>query len=280
MLKNYFTILVAFFACCTANKLCAQLACGYIFSYSSNTPYEAIPSGGSTATLAAGFDSPEDPFDISPTDEDFFPNQPIGFPFQFNGQTYTQLGVATNGWIWFGQTSPVRAAGLVVPFTNILSSDFPIEGIVSALNADLEGRWTSNDAGIRTRSSGTAPNRTFTIEWKNFKALDDAEGTGFCGDNRNRFDFQIILSENNNQIQFCYNTTAYCWQGYEQFFQIGLRGQDRSDSHTRSIGTGQSAWAQSSLGMNNATATMRSSSPVTFPAEGARFTFQPGGPAT
>ena len=280
MLKNYFTLLVTLFACCTANKLSAQLACGYVFSYTSNTPYTAIPSGGSAITLAAGFDSPEDPFDISPTDEDFFPNQSLGFPFQFNGQTYTQLGVATNGWIWFGQTSPVRAAGLVVPFTNILSSDFPIEGIVSALNADLEGRWTSSDAGIKTRSSGTAPNRTFTIEWKNFKALDDAEGTGFCGENRNRFDFQIILSEDNNQIQFCYNTSAYCWQGYEQFFQIGLRGQDRSDAHTRSIGTGQSAWAQSSLGMNNATATMRSSSPVTFPAEGARFTFQPGVPAT
>lgn len=280
MLNNYLKSISLIVVCCLSFQLKAQLACGYVFSYSSNTPYQALPFGEGTITLAAGFDSPDDPFDISPTDEDFFPNQSIGFPFQFNGQSYTHLGVATNGWIWFGQTSPVRAAGLVVPFTNILSSDFPIEGIVSALNADLEGRWTATDAGIRTRLSGDAPNRTFVIEWKNFKSLDDAEGTGFCGENRNRFDFQIILQENNNQIHFSYNTSPYCWQGYEQFFQIGLRGQDRSDAHTRNIGTGTQAWERSSLGMNHATATMRSSSPVTFPAENARFTFQPGTPAT
>jgi hypothetical protein len=280
MLKKYLQFIFLIFLCNLQGILKAQLACGYTFSYSANTPYTPLNSGSETITLAAGFDSPDDPFDISPTDEDFFPHQPIGFPFLFNGQTYTHLGVSTNGWIWFGETSPVRAAGLVVPFTNILSSDFPLEGIVSALNADLEGRWTAADAGIRTHKSGSSPNRTFIIEWKNFKSLDDAEGTGFCGENRNRFDFQIILQENNNQIHFSYNTSPYCWQGYEQFFQIGLRGHDRSDTHTRNVGTGSQAWERSTLGMNHATATMRSSSPVTFPAENARFTFQPGAPVT
>ena len=254
----------------------AQVACGYTFSYSSTLPYTPIPEGQGTLVLAAGADQPSMPDDISPTDEDFFPQQDIGFPFQFNGQTYTQLGVATNGWIWFGQNNPVRAAGLVFPFTQVLNTAFPIEGIVSALNADLEGRWTAGQAQIRLRKSGVAPFRSLSIEWSNFKSLDDAEGTGFCGENRNRFDFQIILEEDQSKIHFSYNTAPYCWQGYEQFFQIGLRGQSPADVHSRSVTPGSQAWANSTQGFSHSTAVIRSGSPVTLPAQNARYTFAPG----
>jgi len=257
----------------------AQVACGYGFTYTSNINYSNLPEGNFSLILASGADQPSDPSDISPTDEDIFPNQPIGFPFQFNGNTYTSLGVATNGWIWFGATGPVKAAGLVIPFTNVLASDAPIDGIVSALNADLEGRWSAGLATIRTKLDGTSPNRTFTIEWKNFKALDDAEGTGYCGENRNRFDFQIILQENGNKISFAYNTANYCWQGYNQLFQVGLRGATRNDVHTRNIPAGANAWATSMLGSGSATTIIKSSSPVTIPAENARFTFFPSTPA-
>lgn len=255
----------------------AQLACGYGFRYSSNIPFTALPEGQGTLILASGAASPSDPDPDtpSPTDEDFFAQQPIGFPFQFNGSTYTHVGVATNGWIWFGANGPVKAAGLVFPFTQVLNSEFPIEGIASALNGDLEGRWTAGDARIRTRASGTAPNRSFTIEWSNFKSLDDAEGTGFCGENRNRFDFQIILEEQNNTLVFAYNTAPYCWQGYEQFFQVGLRGNGANDVHARSITAGAQAWANSSLGFSHSTAVLRSSSPTTLPAQNARFSFYP-----
>jgi hypothetical protein len=255
-----------------------QVACGYGFSYTNNVVYTPIPNGNPTLILASGASTPNDASLISPTDEDIFPDQPIGFSFQFNGSSYTHCGVATNGWIWFGNVNPVKAAGMVVPFTNVLASETEIQGIVSALNADLEGRWTAGLANIRTRTSGTAPNRTFTIEWTNFKALDDAEGTGYCGENRNRFDFQIILEESSNSISFAYNTAPYCWQGYNQLFQVGLRGANRSDVHTRSIPAGNDSWSQSNLGLSNATAVIRSSSPVTIPAQNARFTFSPSAP--
>ena len=256
----------------------AQVACGYGFTYSSNINYNHLSEGNTSLILASGADQPTDPTDVSPTDEDIFPNQPIGFTFQFNGNSYTNIGVATNGWVWFGATGPVKAAGLVIPFTNVLASDAPIDGIISALNADLEGRWSAGLASIRTKADGITPNRTFTIEWKNFKALDDAEGTGYCGENRNRFDFQIILQENGNKISFAYNTANYCWQGYNQLFQIGLRGATRNDVHTRNIPAGANAWSTSMLGGGNATAIIKSSSPVTVPAENARFTFFPSTP--
>ncbi|HPH83012.1 MAG TPA: PKD domain-containing protein [Flavobacteriales bacterium] len=257
-----------------------QVACGYGFSYSGNIPYTPLPSGNQTLLLASGSADPATSTSVSPTDEDFFPDQPIGFAFNYNGTTYTQCGVATNGWIWFGNTDPVKAAGIVIPFTQVLESEIGIEGIVSALNADLEGRWTAGLASIRTRTEGQAPNRTFTIEWNNFKALDDAEGTGYCGENRNRFDFQIILEEQNNKISFAYNAAPYCWQGYNQLFQVGLRGASRSDVHTRNIPAGNDSWAQSALGLSNSTAVIRSSSPVTIPAQNARFSFFPAQAAT
>jgi PKD repeat protein len=257
----------------------AQVACGYTFNYSTSQTYSPLPEGQQTLILASGATNPSDPEAISATDEDFFPNQPIGFSFLYNGLSYTTIGVATNGWIWFGQTNPVKAAGVVLPFTNILNSDTQIEGIISALNGDLEGRWTAGLASIRTQISGQVPNRSFTIEWNNFKAMDDAEGTGYCGENRNRFDFQIILEEQGNRISFAYNTAPYCWQGYEQLFQIGLRGNNRADVHTRAVSAGSSAWATSTQGANNATAILKSSSPTTLPAQNARFSFSPGAPA-
>jgi hypothetical protein len=267
------------FSLLSVSSLKAQVACGYLFEYSNSLSYSSLPEGQGTTILASGSANPSDPLAISATDEDLFPNQTLGFSFNFNGLSYTSLGVSTNGWIWFGQTNPVKAAGVVIPFTNILSSDNQIEGIISALNGDLEGRWTAEMASIRTKSSGLAPNRTFTIEWKNFKALDDAEGTGYCGENRNRFDFQIILEEQSNRISFAYNTAPYCWQGYEQLFQIGIRGNSRTDVHTRAIQAGPGAWANSTQGANNATAIIKSSSPATQPAQNARYSFSPGAPA-
>ncbi len=256
----------------------AQVTCGYVFEYTDNIVYSELSNNQDVLILASGSADINDPSSVSPTDEDFFPQQSIGFPFQYNGQSYTTCGVATNGWIWFGNTNPVRAAGVVIPFTNILQAETEIEGIVSALNGDLEGRWTAGLASIRTSKRGMAPNREFIIEWNNFKALDDAEGTGYCGENRNRFDFQIILQEQNNKISFAYRANEYCWQGYEQFFQIGLRGTARSDVHSRSIVSGANAWNNSNLGLNSSTAVIRSSSPVTLPPQNARFSFFPGEP--
>jgi PKD repeat protein len=275
LLKTRYFQIISFFLLVASSSLLGQVDCGYGFSYSVNTPYQALVSSSTTTILASGAAQPENINQLSATDEDIFPNQPLGFSFNFNGHVYTHCGVSTNGWIWFGDVNPVKAAGVVIPFTNILDSDVYIKGIVSALNGDLEGRWTADLSTIKTRTEGFAPNRIFTIEWNNFKALDDAEGTGYCGDSRNRFDFQIKLQENGNQISFAYNTAPYCWQGYNQLFQVGLRGESRSDVHTRLITTGNESWANSTLGLSNSTAILKSSNQITLPAQNARFTFYP-----
>lgn len=254
----------------------AQLACNYQFSYSSNQVYVPVPASTATVTLAAGAAFPTDPFAVSPTDEDFWPNQTLGFNFIYNGLIYNQVGVATNGWIWFGNINPVKAGGVVIPFTNVLAGDAQMQGIVSALNADLQGRWNAETATIKTHKSGTSPNRKFTIEWRNFKANDPGEGTGYCGINRNRFDFQITLCELNNQIEFAYHVEPYCFQGYNQLFQVGLRGASKADVHARLVVPSENGWQESVLGFSNSTSVIRSSTPITRPALNGRFVFTPG----
>ena len=254
----------------------AQLACGYKFNQHTELPYTHLPETAPSLELVSGALEPDISDTLSPSDEAFFEHQAIGFDFTFNGSNYSSIGIASNGYIWFGPESPFRLSGIVYPYTNILQSDFPFEGVISALNADLEGRWTGENASIRTRLSGTAPNRAFTIEWRNFKLQGDAEGVGFCGELRNRFDFQIKLLETNSEIQISYNTSPYCFQGFEGFFQIGLRGSSSADVHTRQVNPGTTAWLNSQLGFAPSTAVMRSSAPLTLPTANLTYTFSAG----
>jgi hypothetical protein len=150
-LKNTYLQILLFIFFLASRSIFSQVACGYGFSYSSNTPYQVVASTSPTIILASGSAQPANINQLSATDEDIFPNQSLGFSFNFNGHDYTQCGVSTNGWIWFGNINPVKAAGIVIPFTNILDSEVPIKGIVSALNGDLEGRWTAELATIKTR---------------------------------------------------------------------------------------------------------------------------------
>jgi PKD repeat protein len=261
-----------------ANIASAQIDCNYAFEFSTTTPYTPLAVNPPVITLASGADLPSDPFDISPTDEDFFPNINLGFNFNFNGNTYSKIGITTNGWIWFGSFNPVKAGGVLVPFTNVLLTDMPFDGIVSALNGDLQGRWNADLAAIRCHTSGTAPNRRFTVEWNNFKANDPGEGTGYCGVNRNRFDFQIILYEGSNRIEFAYNMEPYCYQGYHQFFQVGLRADNNKNVHARSVSAILNGWSASKLGFPDAKALIKSSNPKVLAPVNARFAFFPAAP--
>ena len=259
-----------------ASHAMAQLACGYQFSQRTDIAYQHLPEVSPTLELVSGGLEPGISDTLSPSDEEFFENQSIGFNFTFNGNTYSSLGIASNGYVWFGNESPFRLSGIVYPYTNILQSDYPFDGVISALNADLEGRWSGENASIRTRIAGSAPNRTFTIEWRNFKIQGDAESVGFCGELRNRFDFQIKLLEQSSEIQIAYNTSPYCFQGFEAFFQIGLRGNSSADVHTRQVNPGNTAWLNSQLGFSPSTAVMRSSAPVTLPLANLCYTFKAG----
>ncbi|MDO9376627.1 MAG: hypothetical protein Q7T76_19535, partial [Ferruginibacter sp.] len=79
--------------------------------------------------------------------------QDIGFNFVFNGTTYTQFILNTNGFIKFGAVAPA-SAGI---YDVLLSS---VSDVIAAMNLDLTG-GTSPE--YRVYTSGVAPNRTCTV---------------------------------------------------------------------------------------------------------------------
>jgi hypothetical protein len=112
----------------------------------------------------------------------------LPFPFTFYGQTYNSAFLCTNGLLSFTSGS--------CPFTN---SGIPNTG---APNAAIYPYWddlfVDGLASVRSQLLGSAPNRSFVIEWRNVT---------YFGDSSRRVDFEVILHEN-GQIETQYRNIA------------------------------------------------------------------------
>jgi len=124
--------------------------------------------------------------------DDWVISIPIGFSFNFYGQSFTIVNVSSNGNLQFttGNTAylntcplPNTAMGLMIaPFWDDL---YPPEG-----------------AGIFYSVTGTAPNRIFTVEWRNIPHRDAAyTGTGIT--------FEVQLEEGTGDIYFLYQDVDF-----------------------------------------------------------------------
>ncbi|OLE27492.1 MAG: hypothetical protein AUG44_10030 [Actinobacteria bacterium 13_1_20CM_3_71_11] len=93
-------------------------------------------------------------------------------PFQLPlyGQKYSSMWVDTNGRISVQNNPPWNGAGF-----DVFHDDLLVDG----------------SAAIRTSTTGTAPNRQFTVEWSNVT---------FAYNTTQRFDAEVIFSENSGDI--------------------------------------------------------------------------------
>jgi trimeric autotransporter adhesin len=108
---------------------------------------------------------------------------PIGFNFVYNGTTYTQFGISTNGNIQLG-AGPYSAT-----FSNTAIPDAATPNNFIALNWD---DWNQNNGGqITYATTGVAPNRKLIVSWNAVPHFNGAPGilTG-----------QIVLFETTNVI--------------------------------------------------------------------------------
>jgi len=123
----------------------AQLVANYSFTQTSGT-YTPVTGG----TILVSNSDPYPAGDDSAAIDDFI-YHPISLPFAFyfNGATYTQATVCTNGWIGFG-------TGTFEGSTAISGSDPDFSGIISALGVDLMG--PSATTGTFTNGSATITN--------------------------------------------------------------------------------------------------------------------------
>jgi subtilisin-like proprotein convertase family protein len=141
----------------------------YAFSASTDT-YNALIGG--VSSTASGDDGTQTSI-------------PLGFPFTYNGQSFTTFGISTNGTIQLGTSA--------TSFTNSLSGN----ANVIAPFWDDNNRNTGNISYLVT---GTAPNRVLTVDWNAVSVSGGGSSTNSVSS------YQIQLFETTNVIKFIYGS--------------------------------------------------------------------------
>ena len=146
----------------------------------------------------------------------------IGFPFTFNGTAFTDFVLNTNGFLKLGTVSPTGPQ-----FTDGGQSvvNGPVDGPETNLLLPFNQDLTAGSAGgteYRVATTGAAPNRVCTIQWKNVSDKARAPiGTQYAN-----FSFQVKLYEAGNQIDFVYGTATAGALAADvaKFVTVGLKG--------------------------------------------------------
>ncbi|MBO0357422.1 T9SS type A sorting domain-containing protein [Hymenobacter sp. BT186] len=189
------------------------------------------------------------------TDDAVSPTIPIGFSFTYDAAVFTQLQASSNGFLTF------NTANIEVAQTNTLATGTAANpSVADRLRPLIAPLWDdiSGDGGTASyATTGTAPNRVFTMEWRNF--LWDFDATTPV------VSFQVKLYETTNVVEFIYRPEG------------GTLNAPSASILLAGIGAG----AGSYLSLNNATATPTTSSTVetrtiaTVPAAGQVYRFTP-----
>jgi len=125
----------------------------------------------------------------------------IGFTFKFNGTAYTQFTVNTSGMMVLGSSTNLT-------YYNDLSSS-PAYPVLAPLWQQMHtydgGGCVSPNPGVYYLTSGSAPNRVLTVEWRTQLV---SRGTYYwigCATPMMRF--QVKLYESSNKVEFVYGST-------------------------------------------------------------------------
>lgn len=177
MKKIYLLLILS----CLGFSSFGQTAASYGFTAFSST-YTSISSTGTAITT--GFIN---------CDDCNYASISIGFSFTFCGTTYTTLSACTNGWlslansasnVWTNANTGIASAGWLMPLWEDLQS------------------YSSIPSSAYYQTTGTAPNRVFTFEWKDWGAYTGC-GSSCTGN------FQVKLYETSNVIDFIYGSCSY-----------------------------------------------------------------------
>ncbi len=176
----------------------------------------------------------------------------LGFTFTYNDVEYTQVSVQTNGFLAMGPE--------VVTSNLAISAATGTNNIVAAMNRDLKSR---DNGELMYLLSGTAPNRVFTVQWKNYRRSPTSCANDILS-------FQIQLHEDGNKVVFAYGGNTAMTVSTAQSVQVGLRGDSNLDFNNRST---TEDWTATTAGTAN-NASCRINADI-YPPEGLTFTFAP-----
>jgi hypothetical protein len=131
------------------------------------------------------------------TSDDTTKSVSLPFTFRFAGTNYTSIKISSNGNAHFGTASSAYS-NVAIP--NTANPNALLAAFWDDLAPNLGG-------AIYTGVSGTAPNRTFVIEWRNVNHY------GVSGTNGATFEIQ--LDETTNHIWFLYQDTSFGSASYD-----------------------------------------------------------------
>ena len=221
----------------TKTEVAAQSASAYTFTPLTGT-YADITGGTSVTAIEV---------------DQALSQVPIGFSFTYCGTSYTQARVSSNGWLSFALTG-----------TNSCSSN-AIAYAGSDVKPGLMPLWDDHTGAGGAASyvtQGASPNRTFIMEWKNWK-WDYRAASAVVS-------FQVRLYETTNVVEFWYR---------QESGAVSLSQGGTYNGCTIGICDGQSTMGY--LSLDNASATPTASSTVytdnvsTKPATGQIYRFSP-----
>ncbi|GII32892.1 hypothetical protein Pmi06nite_63340 [Planotetraspora mira] len=133
----------------------------------------------------------------------------LPFSFPFYGTSYTSGTISTNGFVTFGSTDISQNNGS-------LPSGATPNGAVYAYWDDL---LLDSQSGVYTATIGTAPKRTFVVEWRDARFYDDVN---------QRISFSVLLGED--------GTISYRYKGITNEHAagnsatIGIENADGTDA--------------------------------------------------
>jgi hypothetical protein len=125
-------------------------------------------------------------------------NQPLpaGFAFSYFGAAVTNFTASSNG---FAQLfTSATATGSSTPTNNAIPNGNSPNGTVAALWDDLYP--VAGVSRVRAATSGSAPNRVFTVEWMDLAIATDVP----VSPGPERLRFQTKLYETTNLVEFHY----------------------------------------------------------------------------
>ena len=207
---------------------------------SAQADYVFTPTAGTFTALSGGTD-----IDDIEDDDEVSNGLPLNFNFEFGGSTYTHVKASSNGFLYL-DTSKTNTR---------LANDLDNVGdaIIAPLWDDLDGGNTGSKASYLT--TGTSPNRVFTIEWLEWEWRYDA--------NVEVVSFQVKLYESSNKIQFIYRPESN--SPVSPSASIGVTGTSVGVGTFLSLnGTGTSPAASS---------TVETTTLATSPDSGRTYTF-------
>lgn len=139
---------------------------------------------------------------------------PIGFTFYYDGSPHTQFRVSSNGFLTFntatnanGSRQPACGSGDAYSGDNATFSTPGTKGTISAIAPfydDLVAEAYDLDESVHYQTSGSAPNRVLTVQWRGMSLDVNSDCTSPCS--YGSYNFQIKLYEATGDIEFVYGT--------------------------------------------------------------------------